>query len=210
MALSIIALVLITMTHTVLSRIDCCNGTYAPHALGCASNDTDTSLVCVHHLDACQECVLSKEWTPEVECHSCCVHDYGGCLDDAESSLAWVLSLVLSILLCICCAGLLIRYERRRRRDDTVLLAHAQRMTSPLAEAQVTSTLNKPAVVVDDQPPRADSTDGDLPIARLATPAQGIPIPSTRSTGIETLNRSPLDIGSSISDESLLNNAQTV
>lgn len=110
----------------------------------------------------------------------------------------------------MCCAGLLVRYERRRRRDDTILLSHVQRMTSPLAEAQVTSMVNEPAVVVDDQSPKADCTDDDIPVARLATPAQGVQITYTRSAGDGTEGQSPLDRGTTISNASLLSTAQTV
>lgn len=153
---------------------------------------------------------MSDDWTTQVECDSCCEEDLDGLAGETESSLAWILSLVLSIFFCTCCAGLLIRYERRRRREDTVLLTHVQRITSPLAEAQVTSTINEQAVVVDDQSPKADCTDDDIPVAQLANLAHGVPIPSTRSAGTETVGQSPLELGNSISNSSLLNSAHTV
>lgn len=160
---------------------DCCTGKYAPLSDGCVSNTS--TYKCVSHIGDCEECLVSDEWSPHVECSRCCARrDDDGCNDDGEEySLAWILTLVVSLLFCVMCGGFLARYEQRRRRDG-ITVAQAYRITSPLAEAQVSN----------DHAPKPEDEDEDLPVAQATNPAEGVPVTS------------PLELGGPVSTRALI------
>lgn len=161
---------------------DCCTGKYAPIEGGCLSNTS--AYKCVSHIGDCEECLVSDDWTPRVECSRCCARrDDDGCNDGDEYSLAWIITLVVSLLFCVCCGGFLARYEQRRRRDG-ITVAQAYRITSPLAQAEVS---NDPA-------PKPGEEEEDLPVAQATNPAEGVPVTS------------PLELGGPVSTRSLIAN----
>ena len=174
--------------RSTADAVNCCVGIYAPGE-GCLhSNGKNGTLKCIDNIDGCTNCQVSDAWVASVRCTSCCAKKKETCPDGNEATAVGIISLMVVILTCACCSGVVIFVEQRRR------LRHAA-LTGPIAEARIESDPLDADVIVpkDDDEEEVDEEDGRrlLPVARpQAPPAHGVPL-------------NPLDLGS-ISTTALL------
>ena len=153
------------------------------------------SLTCVSDIDGCQNCVVSNNWSPGIRCTSCCAREKESCKGNSTEGIVGIVSLVLVILTCTCCSGVVV-YVEQRRRTRGMDFAEAYGMSSPLAEARIDEPPNADVVLLPEEDP--PGSPKDLPVVAVDVPVARPRVPPPQAISC------PLELGRPVSGRALL------